>query len=94
MRKEVFRWSKPRSEIRLSPYPPPCFVAYTPGVLFKISGNSMFPTFNATSCAVILLTAIGVCLAFAMSITPEVTTTSSRSTSRIVFVAASETASV
>ena len=54
----------------------------------------MFPTFNATSCAVIRLTAIGVCLDFAMSMTPEVTTTSCKSTSRMVLVTASVMASV
>ena len=27
IRKDVLRWSNPRSEIRESPYPPPCLVA-------------------------------------------------------------------
>ena len=30
----------PRKLILASPYPPPVFVAYTPGVDFRISGNS------------------------------------------------------
>ncbi len=45
MRNDVLRWSNPRRLMRESPYPPPCFVAYTPGVRFMISGNSMLPTF-------------------------------------------------
>src|SRR5210317_2260759 len=69
IRNEVFRWSNPRREIRESPYPPPCLVAYTPGVRFIISGNSRFPTLRAISEALIEDTAIGVTLSFATSIT-------------------------
>jgi len=77
------RWSNPRREIRESPYPPPCLVAYTPGVLFMISGNSWFPTFKATSCAEIVLTAMGVSRSLATSITREVTVISLRFTFKI-----------
>ena len=73
----MFRWSNPRRLIRESPYPPPCLVAYTPGVEFIISGNSKFPTFKAISLAVIVDTAIGVSRTFATSITPDVRITSS-----------------
>ena len=33
-------WSKPRMVTRASPSPPPCWVAYTPGVVFSTSGRS------------------------------------------------------
>ena len=84
IKKDVFLWSKPLKLIRESPYPPPCLVAYTPGVRFMISGNSRLPTFKEISTGEIVDTATGVSRTLATSITPEVTTTSPSSLNDIV----------
>ena len=60
-----------------SPNPPPDFVAYTEGVLFNISGNSWLPNFSWISAALIVETATGVFLLFAISTVVDFTTTSS-----------------
>ena len=39
----TLRWSNPRMLMRLSPKPPPLLVAYTPGVMFNVSTNSLSP---------------------------------------------------
>src|SRR5210317_324755 len=52
-------------------------MAYTPVVLFMISGNSRLPTFNEISEGDIVETATGVSRTFAISITSEVTMISS-----------------
>ena len=62
---------------RESPNPPPDFVAYTDGVLFKISGNSCEPNFSTISADLIVETAIGVFLSLAMSMTLDLITISS-----------------
>ena len=65
IRTPTFSELKPRKLIRPSPYPPPDLVAYTPGVAFKISGNSCVPSLSSISDALIVDTATGVFLSTA-----------------------------
>ena len=61
----TFSELNPRKLILPSPKPPPDFVAYTPGVDFKTSGNSWVPNFLSISAALIVETATGVFLSIA-----------------------------
>ena len=72
----IFSCEKPRIAILESPKPPPDFVAYTDGVLFRISGNSWEPNLLWISEALIVDLATGVCLSFAISTIPLKTTSS------------------
>ncbi len=59
-----------------SPKPPPDLVAYTEGVVFRTSGNSWLPNFSTICASLIVETATGVFLSFAISATPVRTTCS------------------
>ena len=50
----------PRMLIFESPNPPPAFVAYTPGVDFRISGNSFVPIFSSMNTGSMVERATGV----------------------------------
>ena len=62
-------WSKPRMVTLASPSPPPCCVAYTPGVVFNTKGRSR-PASSSWICAGrTLVKATGVFRSMAMSVT-------------------------
>ena len=70
----IFRWSNPRIDTRASPTPPPCSVAYAPGVELRTIGKSLVPNSSAICLELKVENAIGVSRAFAIS---AFTTTSS-----------------
>ncbi len=61
----MFSELNPRILMSASPKPPPCLVTYTPGVVFRISGNSWFPNLVSIVSAFTVETATGVFLSIA-----------------------------
>ena len=82
----TLRWSNPLTLMRESPEPPPCPVAYTPGVSSRISGRSREPSLRSISALGMSEKATGVSRSRARSATTTISwprnTSGTSSTSR------------